>query len=103
LDQSGNGGVGTHLDEFASNCERIMSAAGARRRLVLCPGPVIERHVPGKPTNNGAAAHADVLRRVAPTHAARFVPMAELLDDVDLAEDGVHLNHSGSRRAFSGG
>lgn len=86
------------LDEFALNCEGILAAAGATRRLVLGPGPVIERHVPGERTDNGVAACAEVLRHAAATHAARFVPMADLLDDVDLAEDGVHLNDSGNRK-----
>lgn len=83
------------LDEFASNCDRLMSAPGAWRRLVLGPGPVIERHVSGERTNNRVAGYADVLRRLSATHAARFVPMADVLDEGDLAEDGVHLNDSG--------
>lgn len=86
---------GVGLDEFAANCDRLLSASGARRRLVLGPGPVIERHVSGERTNTSVAAYAAVLGRVAADHAASFVPMADLLDVVDLADDGVHLNDSG--------
>ena len=56
---------------------------------------MIERHVSGERTNNRVAGYADVLRRLSATHAARFVPMADVLDEGDLAEDGVHLNDSG--------
>jgi lysophospholipase L1-like esterase len=65
---------------------------------VLGPGPVVERSVAGERTNKSLAAYSAVLQRAATAHSARFVPMAELLDDTDLADDGVHLNDSGYRK-----
>lgn len=54
--------------------------------------------MPGERTNGGLAAYAAVLGHAAGTYSARFVPMTDLLDNVDLAEDGVHINDSGYRK-----
>ena len=83
------------LDEFAANCDRILSTGGPTRRLVLGPGPVIERRVPGERTNAGLAEYGAVLERAATTHSAQFVPLAAVLDEADLADDGVHYDDSG--------
>lgn len=86
------------LDEFAANCDRFIADTQPTRRLVLGPGPVAERNAPGERTNAVVAAYAAVLERVASSNSARFVSMVDLLDDNDLAEDGVHLNDSGYRK-----
>ena len=86
------------LDEFAANCDRILVNTGAKNRLVLGPGPVVERGVTGERTNKRLAAYTAVLQRAAVVHSALFVPMTDLLDDSDLADDGVHLNDSGYRK-----
>ena len=86
------------LDEFAANCDRILLNAEAKKRLVLGPGPVVERGVAGERTNKGLAAYTAVLQRAAIAHSALFVPMTDLLDGSDLADDGVHFNHSGYRK-----
>jgi lysophospholipase L1-like esterase len=86
------------LDEFADNCDRILIAAGAKQRLVLGPGPVVERDVTGERTNTRLAEYSAVLQRVAVVHSASFVPMTDLLGDSDLVDDGVHFNDSGYRK-----
>jgi lysophospholipase L1-like esterase len=85
-------------DEFTANCERMLGTSGTQRYLVLGPGLVIERGVAGERTNKGLSAYAAALRRTAVAHSARFVSMADLLNDSDLAEDGVHFNDSGYRK-----
>lgn len=86
---------GVDLDEFAANCDLILVNAGAKKLLVLGPGPVVERGVTGERTNERLAAYAAVLRRAAGAHSAVFVPMTDLLDDSDLVDDGVHFSDSG--------
>lgn len=86
------------LDEFAANCDRILVNTGARKRLVLGPGPLVERGVTGERTNKRLAAYATVLQRAAVAHSAPFVPMTDVLDDSDLADDGVHFSDSGYRK-----
>ena len=72
-----------------------MSAPGPKRRIVFGPGPVIKRALPGERTHAQLAEYAAVLERTAVTHSARYLSLADLLVDGDLAEDGVHFNDSG--------
>jgi lysophospholipase L1-like esterase len=82
-------------DEFAVNCDQLFSAPGPGHRIALGPGPVVERAVRGERTNTDMTNYALVLEQAAARHAVRYVSLAGLLVDSDLAEDGVHLNDSG--------
>ena len=80
--------VPTH--EYERNYATLLTAGAGAAQLVLGPPPVSDRQI-GR-LNNVVRQYSDIAGRVAQEHGAHFVALIEHLTELDLADDGVHLN-----------
>jgi lysophospholipase L1-like esterase len=78
--------------EYERNYATLLSMGAGTGQLVLGPPPVSDRQI-GR-LNNLVREYSDIAARVAQDHGADFVALLEHLTELDLADDGVHLNDS---------
>ena len=77
-------------DEYERNYATLLTAGAGAAQLVLGPPPVSDRQI-GR-LNNVVRQYSDIAARVAQERGAHFVELIGQLTELDLAEDGVHLN-----------